>query len=198
MTKIIFIFLILKELSFGYINIYPTFFYEKISDKGVFKKFILTNKNNESVRYRLYLEDNFLDDGIKVEIYPKSVTLKPLEKKEIKVRLKSDNKNLNKEFSKKLIIKEIELPNQNKKIMTILKLKLSGFIGELSSKLSFIDETIDFIKIKNIGDRTGIYDVFNLSNEYVDTIILKKDEEKKVKKEYKEFNYKEKFERANR
>lgn len=198
MTKIIFIFLILKELSFGYINIYPTFFYEKISDKGVFKKFILTNKSNESVRYRLYLEENFLDDGIKVEIYPKSITLKPLEKKEIKVRLKSDNKNLNKEFSKKLIIKEIELPNQNKKIMTILKLKLSGFVGELSSKLSFIDETADFIKIKNIGNRTGMYDVFNLSNEYVDTIILKKDEEKKVKKEYRKFNYKEKFERADR
>lgn len=198
MTKIIFIFLILKKLSFGYINIYPTFFYEKISDKGVFKKFILTNKSNESVRYRLYLEENFLDDGIKVEIYPKSITLKPLEKKEIKVRLKSDNKNLNKEFSKKLIIKEIELPNQNKKIMTILKLKLSGFVGELSSKLSFIDETADFIKIKNIGNRTGMYDVFNLSNEYVNTIILKKDEEKKVKKEYRKFNYKEKFERADR
>lgn len=193
MKKITLIFLILKELSFGYINIYPTFFYEKISNKGVFKKFVLTNKSNESVRYRLYLEDNLLDDGIKVEVYPKSITLKPFEKTEIKIRMESSNKKLNREFSKKLVIKEIELPKQNKKIMTMLKLKLSGFIGELSPKLSFMDNESGFVKIKNIGNRTGIYDIFNLNDEYVDTIILKKDDEKEVKKEYKKFKYKEKF-----
>lgn len=197
MKNIVFVFLILKELSFGYINIYPTFFYEKISDKGVFKQFVLTNKNNESVRYRLYLEDDLLEDGIKVEVYPKSITLKPFEKTEVKVRLVDNNKNLNKEFSKKLVIKEIELPGQNKKIMTLLKLKLSGFTGTLSPKLTTISESKTNIKIKNIGNRTGIYDIFNLNNEYIDTIILKTNEEKEVKKEYKKFKYKEKFGKVN-
>lgn len=197
MIKAVFIFILIRELALGYINIYPSFFYEKISEKGVFKIFVLTNRSNQKVKYRLYLEENILSD-VNIEVYPKSIILKPFEKGEVKVLLKSKIKNIDKEFSEKLIIKEVEIPGQKKRIMTILKLKLSGFIGNLAPKLN-IEENLkeQSLMIKNIGQRVGIYEAYNFKDEYVDTFILKKGEKKELKSKEK-LIFKERFETKNK
>lgn len=193
LKNIIVTFVLFKELALGYINIYPAFFYERIPEKGVFKKFTLTNRRSEKIKYRLYLEENVLRD-VDIEIYPKSIILKPFEKSEVRVLIKKKKNSEKKEFTEKLIIKEVELPGQKKKILTMLKFKLSGFIGELSPKLQIQRNTLGKITLKNIGERTGIYDVYTSKEKYIDTIILKKQEEKDIEDKGEKLIFKEKYE----
>lgn len=193
MKKIFIIQFLLIKVVFGYINIYPSFLYENLTNKGIFKTFTLTNRSDEKIKYRLYLEDKQSKD-IKIEVYPKSITLSPFEKKEFKVLITKDkNKELNEEFSEKLVIKEVELPKQNKKIMTMLKLKLSGFQGNLKPKLKIEKLLEDKIKISNIGTRTGLYEIFDKNDQFIDSFILKKGEHKEFPLEFKNYIFKEKF-----
>lgn len=193
MKKIFIIQFLLIKIVYGYINIYPSFLYENLTNKGVFKTFTLTNRSNEKVKYRLYLEDKKSKD-IRIEVYPKSITLSPFEKKEFKVLIeKSNHKNLDEEFSEKLVIKEVELPKQNKKIMTMLKLKLSGFQGNLKPKLNVEKISNEKIKISNIGTRTGLYEIYDKNNNFIDSFILKRHEYKEFPLKFKDMIFKEKF-----
>lgn len=193
MKKIFIMQFLLIRVVFGYINIYPSFLYEKLTDKGIFKVFTLTNRSNDKIKYRLYLEDNQSND-IKVEVYPKSITLSPFEKKEFKILIKkSSNKNLNQEFTEKLVIKEVELPKQNKTIMSMLKLKLSGFQGNLKPKLKIEKISSSKITITNIGTRTGLYEIYDKNEQFIDSFILKKNEKKEFPLEFKNLIFKEKF-----
>ncbi|MGL5316409.1 MAG: hypothetical protein ACRC92_24345, partial [Peptostreptococcaceae bacterium] len=89
MLKIISVFLLLIQSIYGYINIYPSFFYEELKKSGVTQTFVLTNRTYEEIRYRLYIEENvLLKNDIEVEVYPKSITLSPFENKEVKLLLK--------------------------------------------------------------------------------------------------------------
>lgn len=192
-SRVLFLYLLTMKLIFGYINVYPSFFYEKLDKNGIFKTFTLTNKKDENIKYRLYLEDKKSND-ISIEIYPKSITLKPFEKKEFRVLIKKKNdKILNQEFSEKLVIKEVELPSQKKKVLTMLKLKLSGYEGDLTPKLEYTKLNNNSIRIKNIGSRAGIYEIFNSKNEFIDLLILKKNESKELKINLNETVFKEKF-----
>lgn len=193
MKKIFIIQFLLIKIAFGYINIYPSFLYEKLTDNGIFKIFTLTNRSNDRIKYRLYLEDNQSKD-IEVEVYPKSITLSPFEKKEFKILIKkSSNKNLNQEFTEKLVIKEVELPKQNKTIMSMLKLKLSGFQGNLKPKLKIEKISSSKITITNIGTRTGLYEIYDKNEQFIDSFILKKNEKKEFPLEFKNLIFKEKF-----
>lgn len=192
LKKFIFFYLIFGHLALGYINIYPPFFYEKLDNNNqVFKTLVLTNTRDFPIRYRLYLEEDSLTD-IDVDIYPKGVTLKPFEKEEIKVLVKASKK-LNKEFTKTLVIKEVELPGETKKILTMFKLKLSGFSGELEPQLLYENGEENSLKVTNIGERVGIYNLYNSKEEFIDSFILKKGESKEFQLSEDILIFEEKF-----
>lgn len=191
LKRIILVYLLICKLALGYINIYPTFFYERLEDNKIFKTIILTNTTEKTIRYRLYTEEDEYKN-IKVEIYPKSVTLKPLEKKEVKILMTAQEQIVG-EFSKKLVVKEIELPKEKKKILTMFKLKLSGFGGDIEPKLEIKELGGNRFSIKNVGKRVGIYDIYNLEEEFIDAIILKKDEVKELKIDSETLIFEEKF-----
>lgn len=180
MLKIIIFYLTLIQMVYGYINIYPSFFYEELKSEGTSKTFILTNRSASDLRYRIYLEEKSLEN-LKVEVYPKSIKLSPYEKKEIKVLITPHKKLKAGVYSATLVVKEIgAYTEKNKKIYSMLKLKLSGYYGNLKMKLNGnINRTKDKLEleVENIGERLGIFTAY-LENEkkewiYLDSFILK-------------------------
>lgn len=134
--KILILFLILTLNTFSYINIYPVSFDEKIDGDGAYKEFVLYNKTKQPVKYRVYIEDSKdLLNSMKewCAVYPKSLTLKPLEEKKIKLHVKAPKNTKAGVYQSKLVVKEINMPKENKdnvKVMTLLKLNLTGYVGD--------------------------------------------------------------------
>lgn len=139
MKFLILYFMLISKLTFSYINIYPTKF-EKNITKGVNESFKLYNRSEKQVRYRIYLEKGLEKDMSQwSEVYPHSITLKPLEEKEIRLFI-SPPKNVPKgKYKAKLIVKEVEIPNarKNNKVnfFTLFKLNMTGYIGEENEKI---------------------------------------------------------------
>lgn len=195
LKKMSLIYLLIFKLSLGYINIYPTFIYENLNNENAANTLVLSNTTDKTLRYRLYLEEDKYKN-IKIEVYPKGITLKPFEKKEVKILL-SINQKIKEEFSKVLVIKEVELPGKKKQILTMLRLKISGFVGELNPKLQSEELDNGRIKVKNIGNRTGIYNIYNNEKSFIDMIILKKNESIELEAKDKVLIFEEKFNGKN-
>lgn len=195
LKKMSLIYLLIFKLSLGYINIYPTFIYENLNNENAANTLVLTNTTDKTLRYRLYLEEDKYKN-IKIEVYPKGITLKPFEKKEVKILL-TINQKIKEEFSKVLVIKEVELPGKKKQILTMLRLKISGFVGELNPKLQSEELDNGRIKVKNIGNRTGIYNIYNNEKSFIDMIILKKNESIELEAKDKVLIFEEKFNGKN-
>lgn len=195
LKKMSLIYLLIFKLSLGYINIYPTFIYENLNNENAANTLVLTNTTDKTLRYRLYLEEDKYKN-IKIEVYPKGITLKPFEKKEVKILL-IINQKIKEEFSKVLVIKEVELPGKKKQILTMLRLKISGFVGELNPKLQSEELDNGRIKVKNIGNRTGIYNIYNNEKSFIDMIILKKNESIELEAKDKVLIFEEKFNGKN-
>lgn len=172
------------KLSYGYINVYPSFFYDEIIQQGITKTIVLSNGLNNTVRYRLYLDEETSNKDIYVELYPRSVTLKPLETKYIKVMLKPNSDIKKGNYRIKIVIKEINIPNTKyKKVMTQFKIPFYLYFGDVA--LSVASYTQDNkIFLKNTGNRLGIFELYALNNnevEFLDKLILKPNE-KVIKK----------------
>lgn len=194
MLRIFLVFFMILKISYGYINIYPSFFYKQLTKDGASETFILTNRSNKKVGYRIYFESEEKDTNIKGEVFPKNITLDPLEKKEFKVLLTPNEKNISGEFSKTLTIKEISVPKEEKKkVYSKLKLKLSVYTENLKAKLEnkfFIENEQLILNLKNSGNRLGIFEIYALKDNewiYLDKFILKSLEQD-IKK-YKYLNY---------
>lgn len=134
MKGIFIYFFIFSKIMYGYINIYPSKF-EKNIENGVNEIFRLYNRTNKKVRYRVYLEETIENDMSKwIEVYPKSITLNPLEEKEINIFINPPKDTRNGKYKSKLVVKEIDIPGGEKhekvKFMTIFKLNMIGYIGE--------------------------------------------------------------------
>lgn len=134
--KVIYTILIflLSTTSFGYINIYPMEFDKNISN-GVTESFKLYNRTSSEIRYRVYIEKSKEKDMSQwIEIYPQSISLKPLEEKELRLSVTPPKNAQAGEYKAKLVIKEIKVPNKkdDKKIniMTLFKLNMKGCIEE--------------------------------------------------------------------
>lgn len=155
MKKIgIFLFFILSSLAFGYINIYPLYFDQRIDGMGGIKDFILTNTTSKTVRYQINIlnENRGLDMSSWTEIYPRTLTLKPGEKGEVKMFIKAPKGSLVGEYSTILNIKELGIPTEEKRdkkidVFTNLKIKLYGYVGKLDSSISL--ENFKLIKENN-------------------------------------------------
>lgn len=125
---------LLSTTSFGYINIYPMEFDKNISN-GVTESFKLYNRTSSEIRYRVYIEKSKEKDMSQwIEIYPQSISLKPLEEKELRLSVTPPKNAQAGEYKAKLVIKEIKVPNKkdDKKIniMTLFKLNMKGCIEE--------------------------------------------------------------------
>lgn len=184
MLKIISIFTLIWELTYGYINIYPSFFLKELKNEGTTETFVLSNRTNDEVRYRLYIEENITNENnINVEIYPKSITLSPLEQKEVKVLIKPILPLQYGNYTKKLVVKEILIPNKRKKkILTEFKMNLELYYGNIPLK---IESQFEFKKnnlkldLKNTGDKIAVLNIYmqeNTEENFIDSLILRKND----------------------
>ncbi len=183
--QVLLLLLLINSISFGYLNIYPTFFDKRIDTNDGYVEYNIFNKTSEEILYRCYLEN----DGNKPslvqwgEVYPKSIRLKPKESKKIKLNIIAPKNKESKEYFGVLIIKEILKNNVNSKInlMTELKLKIRGYIGELKPKLKVSEKESEF-EIINLSKRRIRGEVFfkdkkNNELNFVRKIVLE-DQEK--------------------
>lgn len=134
MKKIVFLVILFSKISLGYINIYPTKFNKDITN-GATQVFKLYNRTDEERKYRIYIEGgekNTMSQWI--EVYPQSISLKPLEEDEIRIAITPPSTIPKGEYRAKLVIKEVEVPKQKKekkvRLMTIFKLNMKGYVGE--------------------------------------------------------------------
>lgn len=184
MLKIISIFLLFMQLIYGYINIYPSFFYEELKKSGVTQAFVLTNRTDEEIRYRLYFEENILiKNDIEVEIYPKSITLSSFENKEVKLLIKPNTTLKDGVYKKTLVIKEVPIPRKRRKeILTEFKMNLGFYYGDVPLLLNFdldIKKELAQLSIKNDGERVGILNIYRQNKkeeEFIDSFIVRKGE----------------------
>lgn len=132
------IFINLNRNIYTYINIYPIKFDKDIS-RDVSEEFFLYNRTKENKKYRIYLENNENNEfNNLIEIYPKSILLKPLEEKSFKVYIKASKEFSEGVYSTNLIVKEIEdiKIKQNKtRVFTKLKIKLIGRLEKKHEKI---------------------------------------------------------------
>lgn len=183
MLKIIGIYLLMIQIIYGYINIYPSFFYKELKKEGTYETFVLTNRSDQKVRYRIYFEEKLFPE-LSAEVYPKSITLNPYEKKELKVLITPQNNLKIGMYNLTLVVKEIGNPKEkSKKIYSMLKLKLSGYYGDLKLELDGeVKKTKDKIElnIKNQGERLGVFSAYLLNAKeewiFLDSFILKPQE----------------------
>lgn len=192
------LFLILSLKAFSYMQVAPLVFDKRI-DKGATEEFYITNPTNKEVGYRIYKEksDNGLDMTPYMEFYPKSLKLKSGETKKLKVYIESPKESKKGEYTAILGIKEVNIPNAEKKdngsliLSTDLKLELAGYVGDLNPKLKidnlkYENNNLNF-SIKNIGEirtKIEVYLKINNSKElvYLDSFRLLKGASDKINK----------------
>ncbi len=140
MKKILILLIIISNITFSYINIYPTKFEKDISN-GASENFKLYNRSKETVKYRIYLDEvvNKENDMSKwIELYPSSITLAPLEEKEIRLVVNKPLGAKPGKYGARLIVKEVRVPSKKKmdkvQFMTILKFNMTGEIKEVKDE----------------------------------------------------------------
>ncbi len=140
MKKILILLIIISNIAFSYINIYPTKFEKDISN-GAEENFKLYNRSKDTVKYRIYLDDftNKENDMSKwIELYPSSISLTPLEEKEIRLVVNKPLGAKPGKYGARLIIKEVRVASKKKQdkvqFMTILKFNMIGEIKEVKDE----------------------------------------------------------------
>ena len=191
MFKIL-IFLFLTIEVFAYINITPITFDERIDRDGGSKEYIISNSSKKSKRYRIYVESAEEKNDMTewVEWYPKSLSLKAGESKNIKVLIIAPSEAKRGEYTTKLCVKELETPTQkeNISILTSLKMELAGYVGDIKPKVSFERRSKDGeneeLVIKNTGEIRQRFEIYTGENEekleYLDQVRLFKGDAKSL------------------
>lgn len=188
----ILMFLFLSLKVFAYINITPITFDERIDKDGGAKNYIISNSSKKIKRYRVYVEpvEEKNDMTNWVEWYPKSLSLKPGESKEIKVLITAPSDAKRGEYTTKLCVKELETPmhKENINILTNLKMELAGYVGDIEPKILVKEQIADKnklrITIKNIGEIRQNFEIYTGDKEedmtYLNHLRLFKGETKSV------------------
>ena len=87
--------------------------FDKNISNGVTESFKLYNRTSNEIRYRVYIEKSKEKDMSQwIEIYPQSISLKPLEEKELRLSVTPPKNAQAGEYKAKLVIKEIKVPNK--------------------------------------------------------------------------------------
>ena len=187
-------FLMFSINSFAYLNIYPTSFNKPIDGKGATEEFTLSNMSTSPVKYKIYLEETGSNLSMVpwIEVYPKSITLKPGEEKKIKLYAKAPSSVGEGEYRAIIGFKEIYVPMKEKvtsstsiKLLTDLKLHITGYVGNLNPIITGknIQLTTKGLvgTLANNGNRYGDLEIYlaNKSNKnmhFAGTTKLKKGE----------------------
>ncbi len=147
-------FFLLTSLSFAYVNIYPLSFDRRIDSMGGIRDFTLTNTTNKIVKYQINILRNSEKQDMSswTEVYPRTLTLKPGAKGEIKMYTRAPKGTPIGEYCTVLNIKELEVPKDKKavNVFTNLKINLYGYVGKLDSSISL--KNFKSFKGKNIDD----------------------------------------------
>ncbi|MGL5932972.1 MAG: FixG Ig-like domain-containing protein [Cetobacterium sp.] len=177
LKKTFMLFFFLCSITFSYINIFPVNFNKRIDLNDGVVEYSLYNKTEKTVRYRISLVDSDKNSMAKWgEIYPTTLSLKPGEEKTIKLYIKAPKNAKKGEYSAFLNIKEMEFPNLEKNasrkntvnILTNLTMEILGYVGDVEPKLDIRNLKVAKDKtklsfdgnIKNIGERSGDYNIF--------------------------------------
>lgn len=213
--KNLFIFFLIFKITLSYINIYPTNFDKKIDYDGSYQEFILFNQSNNSVLYRIYLEEDVKNINSSMvswmNFYPRSLTLKPGESGKIQLSIASYKKLKEKEYFGILGIREIPIYKESKRnnqsnisIFTDLKLVLTGFGGDIFPILK--TENIKIYKnkntfkiygfVKNIGKRRGRFKLY-LGDIFLGNLLILPKEKLKLEDFNFSFNLKKKKDISN-
>ncbi|MGL5581390.1 MAG: hypothetical protein ACRDCE_10570 [Cetobacterium sp.] len=176
--QLLFLFL-LNNISFGYINIFPTTFDKSISDNGGYQEFSLYNNTTMSIRYTIEpkpMENKQMiaDMSKYTEVYPKVVTIKPGASEMFKVYVKAPKNMKDGDYGTYLNIKQINAPqikNSNEEntalvgvaVRTNLNMGIYGYIGDRNPKLD-----LENIKIKQKNEKLYLEgELKNLTNRMV-------------------------------
>lgn len=113
---ILFIFLTIKGFAF---EIDSTAFEQRI-DGGGYREFSLNNRSEKTVRYKIEIKEDERDGKQKdmskwVEVYPKVMTIPPLQKRVLKVFAKSPLETPKGEYGFRLIITPLNVPTLSEK-----------------------------------------------------------------------------------
>ncbi|MGL4672233.1 COG1470 family protein [Cetobacterium sp.] len=197
MKNILIFFFLLTANIFGYININPVIFDKKIDGKGEVQEYTLYNPTANTLKYQLYLTDIGIEKSMKswVEIFPTTVTLKPGRSGKFKLFVKAPKGAPKNEYLVTVGIKEVALPELNSaeksgiKILTHLKMDLSGYIGYLNPKIFLKDFSVNLKNkdlefkgiIANVGERRGTLNFYLAENKgknevYIGNLRLLKNE----------------------
>lgn len=130
------------SLSYSYINISPTSLDKNIG-VGAYEEFTLYNNTKIPIRYKItpmvMNEPEIENMSQWMEVYPKIVTIQPLEEGSFKVYIKSPNKSKDGDYGAFLNIKQISAPklksdekeyiSSGLTVMTNLNMGLYGYVG---------------------------------------------------------------------
>lgn len=151
------LFILVSSLCLGYVNVYPLSFDQRIDNIGGIKDYVLTNSTNKPKRYQINIleGDSSQDMSAWTEVYPRALTLKPGEKGQIKMYTRAPKGSLEGEYSAVLNIKELEVPKEKKEqnkinVLTDLRVKLYGYVGNLDSSISL--KNSKFIKNRDVRE----------------------------------------------
>lgn len=175
--KTFILFFFLCSITFSYINIFPVNFNKRIDLNDGVVEYSLYNKTEKTVRYRISLLDSDKNSMAEWgEVYPTTLSLKPGEEKTIKLYIKAPKNAKKGEYSAFLNVKEMEFPNLEKNssrkntvnILTNLTMEILGYVGDVEPKLDIRNLKVTKEKtkisldgnIKNIGERSGNYNLF--------------------------------------
>ena len=194
LLKIILGLLLIFQSSYSYINIYPVKFDKRIDGEGGNQSYYLYNSTNKNMRYRIYTEKNLTDKNKDmsewIEVYPKSVTLKPGEEREIKVLIKAPSKTKDGEYLGILGIKEVEIPEDKTlretgkgvlQVFTDLKIEIAGFVGDINPILEIKNFNIKLSedgkvklagKLKNTGEKRGTFQFYLFNSKGKEKCLL--------------------------
>jgi P pilus assembly chaperone PapD len=178
-------FLVFSLNSFAYLNIYPTSFYKPIDGKGATEEFTLSNMSTSPIKYKIYIEETEKNFSMVpwIEIYPKTITLKPGEEKKIKLYIKAPSSVKEGEYKAILGFKEIYIPTKEKnststslKLLTDLKLHITGYVGNLkpiiSGKNIYLTAKGVTGSLINSGNRYGDIEIYLANKSYKNMYFL--------------------------
>lgn len=178
MNYFLLIFIILFKFSYSYININPVVFDKDISGQGESVEYTLFNGTEKNLRYGIYIEppSKGEDMSIWTEFFPKTLNIKPGAEARFKVFIQAPSKTEKGEYFALLglreqgVLSEEEIAKRDSSVqlLTNLRVQLSGYVGDISSKLQIENLKVEKKEnsllftgtMENIGERRGVYQIY--------------------------------------
>lgn len=170
-VKIILLMLFLVTLSFA-LDMSRSDFDQRIDGEGGYQEIVFKNSSDKAIRYKFTVAKgtNRKDMSQWVKLYPKVMTIPPLEERTLKIYGKSPEEATKGEYSFYLNIKELVVPilkaekegmiSATSIVSFVPSIEMVGYVGETD-----YEKTIKFENIKFIKEGKKEYILAKLKNE---------------------------------